>query len=158
ILDYDNDGWEDVAVANDLEPNCLFHNEKNGTFKEVAMTVGIALGENGAAKAGMGIDAADIDNSGRESLLISNFSGEGLSLFYNADGKLFYDKSGQTNMSSSSLLFMGWGLFFFDYDLDGRKDALVCNGHLYENVKKFQPDISYAETPLLYHNLGQLTF
>ena len=116
------------------------------------------LGENGAPKAGMGIDAADIDNSGRESLLVSNFSGEGLSFFYNGDGKLFYERSGQTDMARSSLLRMGWGLFFFDYDLDGRKDALVCNGHLYENVQSFQPDVHFMESPLLYHNISPLKF
>ncbi len=158
ILDYDNDGWEDVAVSNDMEPNLLFHNKKNGTFQEVGMGVGIGLGENGAPKAGMGIDAADIDNSGRESILISNFSGEGLSFFYNGDGKLFYERSGQTEMAKSSLLRMGWGLFFLDYDLDGRKDALICNGHLYENVQDFQPDVHFKESPLLYHNVGPLKF
>jgi hypothetical protein len=158
ILDFDNDGWEDIAVANDMEPNCLFHNQRNGTFKDIGMIVGIALAENGVAKAGMGIDAADIDNSGRESILISNFSGEGLSLFHNADGKLFYEKSGQSAVASTSLLKMGWGLFFFDYDLDGRKDALVANGHLYHNVQEFQPGVRYAERPLLYHNRGGLNF
>jgi hypothetical protein len=158
ILDFDNDGWMDIAVANDMEPNCLFHNQRDGTFKEVAMTVGIALSESGNAKAGMGIDAADIDNSGRESILISNFSGEGVSLFHNADGQLFYERSGKAGMAESSLLKMGWGLFFFDYDLDGRKDALVCNGHLYDNVNMFQPDVYFAERPLLYHNRGGLNF
>src|SRR5262249_1186294 len=80
ILDYDDEGWPDIALANDMEPNCLFHNEKNGTFKEVGLMAGIALGENGNAKAGMGIDAADIDHTGLPSILVSNFSGEGLSL------------------------------------------------------------------------------
>jgi hypothetical protein len=158
LLDFDDDGWMDVAVSNDMEPNCLFHNQKDGTFKEIGMVAGIALGENGAAKAGMGIDAADLDNSGRESLLISNFSGEGLSLFYNVDGKFFQESSGKAGMMDTSLLFMGWGLFFFDYDLDGRKDALVCNGHLYDNVHLFQPSISFKERPLLYHNRGGLNF
>jgi hypothetical protein len=158
VLDYDGDGWEDIAVANDMEPNLLFHNQKNGTFKEMGALVGIALAENSTAKAGMGIDAADIDNTGRESLLISNFSGEGLSLFHNADGKLFYEKSGAAGLNTESQKKMGWGLFFFDYDLDGRKDALVCNGHLYENVNEFQPDVHFMERPLLFHNEGPLTF
>src|SRR5262249_39667183 len=99
VLDYDDDGWPDVAGASDLEPNCLFHNERNGTFKEVGMITGVALGENGAPKAGMGIDAADVDNSGRESILISNFSGEGLSFFYNADGTLFQESGGKTGLA-----------------------------------------------------------
>ncbi len=154
VLDYDDDGWPDIALSNDLEPNCLFHNERNGTFKEVGLVAGIALGENGAAKAGMGIDAGDIDNSGRPSLLISNFTGEGVSLFQNMGGGQFAESSANWKMSDVSLLRMGWGLFFFDYDLDGRLDALVVNGHLYDNVHEFQPDVTYAEPPLLFHNEG----
>jgi hypothetical protein len=155
ILDYDDDGWPDIALANDLEPNCLFHNERNGTFKEVGLTVGIALGDNGTAKAGMGIDAGDIDGSGRPSLLISNFSGEGLSLFQNMGNGQFADSSHNWMVSDVSLLKMGWGLNFFDYDLDGRLDALVVNGHLYDNIHDFQPDMTYAEPPLLFHNEGK---
>jgi hypothetical protein len=158
VLDFDDDGWPDVAVANDMEPNCLFHNQKDGTFKEIGLMAGIALAESGNAKAGMGIDAADIDNSGRESILISNFSGEGVSLFRNTDGRQFMDISRAAGMHDPSYLRMGWGLFFFDYDLDGRKDALVCNGHLYENVQQFQPDVKFAEEPLLYRNDGNLKF
>lgn len=154
ILDYDDDGWPDIAVANDLEPNLLFHNQKNGTFKEIGLIAGVALAENGAAKAGMGIDAADIDNSGRPSLMVSNFSGEGLSLFQNMGKGQFIESAHQWQVSDVSLQKMGWGLFFFDYDLDGRVDALVANGHLYDNVHEFQPDITYAETPLVFHNEG----
>ncbi len=153
-LDFDDDGWPDIAVANDMEPNCLFHNQKNGTFKEIGVESGIALGENGNAKAGMGIDCADIDNSGRPSLLISNFSGEGLSLFRNLGAGQFNESSHAWEIADASLLRMGWGLFFFDYDLDGRIDALVANGHLYENVHEFQPDVTYAEAPLLFRNVG----
>ncbi len=158
VLDYDGDGWEDIAVANDMEPNCLFRNKHDGTFEEVGVITGMALPESGQAKAGMGIDSADIDNSGRESILVSNFSGEGLSLFHNADGKGFRDKTTEAGMMDSSLLKMGWGLFIFDYDLDGRKDALVCNGHIYDNVAKFQPDVRFADRPLLFHNLGGMKF
>ncbi len=158
LLDFNSDGHLDICLANDMEPTALFKNNGNGTFTDVALETGVALGENGMAKAGMGIDAADIDNSGRESILISNFSGEGLSFFHNPDGALFHEQSVKTGMADTSLLFMGWGLFFFDYDLDGRKDALVGNGHLYPDVHKFQPDITYAERPLLYRNLGGLKF
>ncbi len=152
VLDYDGDGWPDIALSNDLEPNCLFHNERNGTFTEVGLLTGIALGENGAAKAGMGIDAADIDNSGRPSLLVSNFIGEGLSLFHNQGDSRFIEASHAWQVSDVSILKMGWGLFFFDYDLDGRQDVLVCNGHLYENIEKFQPGATFKESPILFHN------
>jgi len=153
-LDHNDDGWPDFALANDMEPNCLFENQKNGTFKEVGILAGIALGENGNAKAGMGIDAADIDGSGRPSILISNFTGEGLSLFVNQGGGQFLESSHSWDVADESLLRMGWGLFFFDFDLDGLTDALVGNGHLYDNVNEFQPDVTYKEAPLLYRNVG----
>jgi enediyne biosynthesis protein E4 len=154
ILDYDGDHWPDVAMANDLEPNCLFRNQRNGTFKEVGIIAGIALGENGAAKAGMGIDAADIDGSGYPSILISNFTGEGLSFFLNQGNGQFLEQSHAWDLADPSRLKMGWGLFFFDYDLDGWLDALVANGHLYDNVHDFQPEVTYAEPPLLFRNEG----
>lgn len=154
ILDFDDDGWPDIALANDMEPNCLFHNQRDGTFKEIGMVAGVALGENGTAKAGMGIDAADIDHSGRPSILISNFTGEGLSLFLNEGNGQFIESSHAWEVADASLLRMGWGLFFFDYDLDGWMDALVVNGHLYENINEFQPDVTYAEPPLLFRNVG----
>jgi enediyne biosynthesis protein E4 len=154
ILDFDDDGWPDICLANDMEPNCLFHNQKNGTFKEIGMVAGVAMGENGTAKAGMGIDAADIDHSGRPSILIGNFSGEGVSLFLNMGGSQFIESSHAWDVAEVSLLRLGWGLFFFDYDLDGWTDALVANGHLYENVQNFQPDVTYKEAPLLFRNLG----
>ena len=154
ILDYDGDGWPDIALANDIEPNCLYHNEKNGTFKEVGLVTGIALGENGNAKAGMGIDAADIDDSGRPSIIVSNFIGEGLSLFRNQGGARFNEEAHAWQVSDVSILKMGWGVFFFDYDLDGRLDVLVCNGHLYENVEKFQPGVTFMQSPLLFRNEG----
>ncbi len=158
LLDFNNDGKMDIALANDMEPTSLFRNNGDGTFTDVAMESGVALGENGIAKAGMGIDAADMDNSGRESILTGNFSGEGLSLFHNPDGSIFNEKSLALGMSDTSMLFMSWGAFFFDYDLDGQKDALIANGHLYAGIEKFQPDISYAERPLLYHNAGGSRF
>ncbi len=154
ILDYDDDGWPDIVLANDTEPNCLLHNEHNGTFKEVGLAAGVALADTGTPRAGMGIDAGDIDNSGRPSLLISSFSGEGFSLFQNQGNSLFRDAGADWGIHAPSLQRMGWGLFFFDYDLDGHLDALVANGHLYAEVARFHPDLTYAEAPLLFHNTG----
>ena len=154
ILDYDDDGWPDIFLANDTEPNCLFHNERNGTFKETGLAAGVALADSGMPRAGMGVDAGDIDDSGRPSLLISSFSGEGFSLFQNQGGGLFRDAGADWGIHAASLQRMGWGLFFFDYDLDGHLDALVANGHLYEDVGRFHPELTYAEAPLLFHNVG----
>jgi hypothetical protein len=155
ILDYDDDGWPDIVFANDTEPNCLFHNERNGTFKEVGLAAGVALPDSGVPRAGMGIDAGDIDNSGRPSLLISNFSGEGFSLFQNQGGGLFRDAGADWGVHATSLQRMGWGLFFFDYDLDGHMDALAVTGHLYPEVARYHPELTYAEPPLLFHNTGR---
>ena len=154
ILDYDDDGWPDIALANDLEPNCLFHNERNGTFKEIGLIAGIALPDTGAPRAGMGMDAADIDDSGLPSLVVSNFAGEGISLFHNEGGGQFLDASNQWQTRQASLRLLGWSLFFFDYDLDGRQDLLVVNGHLYDNVRLFHPDQTFLQKALLFHNEG----
>lgn len=154
ILDFDDDGWPDIALANDMEPNCLFRNQGDGTFKESGLMSGFALSDNGTAKAGMGIDAGDVDNSGYPSVMVSNFTGEGLSLFQNQRDGLFLEASHAWRIGDVSLLRMGWGLNFLDYDLDGRLDALVVNGHLYENVQSFQPDVTFKEPPLLLHNQG----
>jgi enediyne biosynthesis protein E4 len=153
VLDFDGDSWPDFALANDMEPNCLFRNKGDGTFEEVGLMAGIALGDNGTAKAGMGIDAADIDNSGRPSLLVTNFTGEGVSLFHNQGSGTFSEAAHNWGMYNPTLALMGWGTFFFDYDLDGRQDAIVCNGHLYDNVHKFQ-EVTFQEPPLLFHNEG----
>jgi enediyne biosynthesis protein E4 len=153
VLDFDGDSWPDFALANDMEPNCLFRNKQDGTFEEVGMMAGIALGDNGTAKAGMGIDAADIDNSGRSSLIVTNFTGEGVSFFLNQGQGMFAESAHLFGLFNPTLSLMGWGTFFFDYDLDGRQDLLVCNGHLYENVAKFQA-VTFKEPPLLFHNEG----
>jgi tetratricopeptide (TPR) repeat protein len=154
MLDYDGDGRPDILLANDLEPTVLLHNNGNGTFTDTALESGIALAESGQPRSGMGVDAADVDGSGRESVLISNFTGEGLSFFRNVDGHSFQDVSAQTGLTASCVNRMGWGLFFVDYDLDGRKDLFVANGHLYPDVAEHRPNMTYAESALLYHNIS----
>src|SRR5579862_8553300 len=153
-MDMDGDGWPDIVLSDDMEPNCYFHNEHNGTFKEIGIQAGIAVKDNGDAKAGMGIDAADIDNSGRPSILVSNFTGEEVSLFQNMGNSQFQEASHPWKVADPSLLMMGWGVLFLDYDLDGRVDALVCDGHIYSNVSKFQPNVSYKQHLMLFHNDG----
>jgi enediyne biosynthesis protein E4 len=158
LCDYNNDGWLDLVVTNDTQPTFLFRNNGDGTFSEVAMETGIALGETGRAKAGMGIDAADVLNRGVVSVLTSNFSGESLSYYVGREDGNFIDTTALAGFGHSSLLFLGWGLFFIDYDLDGWKDAFVTNGHIYPDIKSYQPTVNYAERPLLYRNLGNGAF
>ncbi|HEV2707671.1 MAG TPA: CRTAC1 family protein [Pyrinomonadaceae bacterium] len=158
LLDYDADGRLDLFVANDTEPNKLYHNRGNGTFTDEALTAGVAFGETGAARAGMGVDAADYDGSGRQSLVIGNFTSERIALYRNEGGGLFTDEaqaSGIGKMSEQSLTF---ATFFFDYDLDGLLDIFAVNGHVSDDIQKVQPRVRYAQPPHLFRNLGRRKF
>jgi enediyne biosynthesis protein E4 len=158
LLDYDDDGQMDLFVANDTEPNKLYRNNGNGTFTDEALTAGVAFGESGAARAGMGVDAADYDNSGRQSLVIGNFTSESMALYHNDGGGLFTDEartSGIGKMSEQSLTF---ATFFFDYDLDGLLDIFAVNGHVSDDIQKVQPRVRYAQPPHLFRNLGRKKF
>ncbi len=158
LLDYDNDGWLDLFVANDTEPNKLYHNNRNGTFSDVAIGAGIAFGEAGTARAGMGTDAADYDNSGRASLVLGNFTNEGMALYHNDGGGLFTDEAPSSGISRMSLQSLTFGCFFFDYDLDGRLDIFAANGHVSDDISVVQPTVKYLQPPHVFHNLGNNKF
>jgi hypothetical protein len=158
LLDYDNDGWLDLFVANDTEPNKLYHNNHNGTFADVAVGAGIAFGEAGTARAGMGTDAADYDNSGRESLVLGNFTNEGMALYHNDGGGLFTDEAPLSGISRMSLQSLTFGCFFFDYDLDGKLDIFAANGHVSDDINVVQPTVKYSQPPHLFRNLGNNKF
>jgi hypothetical protein len=153
VLDYNSDGWPDLAVANDTQPNLLFKNKGDGTFQEVGVETGMAFSESGVARGAMGIDSADYLNRGPESLLIGNFSNQMLALYHNA-GEVFIDKAPASTLGQASLLYLAFGLFFFDYDLDGYEDILVANGHVEDEIQAVQEQVSYEERPLLFRNLG----
>jgi len=160
VLDYDKDGWPDLFVANDTEPNKLYHNSGKGTFTETAVAAGIAFSEEGKARAGMGVDTADYDRSGYPSLVIGNFSNEMLGLYHNEGkaGGLFIDEAPSSTVGQSTLLSLTFGLFFFDYDLDGWPDIFLSNGHVADDINKVQPKITYAQNPKLFHNGGKKQF
>ena len=153
-FDYDGDGFVDLAVANDTQPNYLYRNRGDGTFEEIGKQAGIAFSEEGKARGAMGIDAADYDGSGRESLVIGNFSNEMLALYHNEGGGLFIDDAPSAGIGQPSLLTLAFGCFFFDYDLDGRLDIFVANGHVENDINRVQPSVTYAQPPHLFRGVG----
>ena len=158
VMDYDNDGWPDLLFSNDTQPNKLYHNNGNGTFAEKAVVAGVAFSEDGVARAGMGVDTADYDRSGNASLMITNFSNQMISLYHNEGKGLFVDEAPRSDVGRASLLTLGFGCFFFDYDLDGWPDILVVNGHIDPDIQKVQVNVKYAEPPHLFRNLGKGKF
>ncbi len=158
IVDFDMDGWPDLAIANDTERNKLYRNNHDGTFTEQGVQAGIAFSEDGIARGAMGIDAADFDRSGFPSLAIGNFSNQMLGLYHNEGNRFFIDEAPSSTVGRASLLSLSFGLFFWDYDLDGLDDLFVANGHIEPDINRIQPQVSYAETPLLFHNEGRRQF
>ncbi|HEY6290918.1 MAG TPA: CRTAC1 family protein [Terriglobia bacterium] len=158
LIDYDQDGWPDVFIANDTQPNKLYRNNHNGTFTETAVEAGVAFSEDGLARAGMGADAADYDNSGAQSLVVTNFSNQMIALYRNEGHGFFVDQAPQSSVGRSSRLTLGFGCFFFDVDLDGLLDLLVANGHIDQAITQVESSIHYAEPPHLFHNEGQGKF
>jgi len=145
-------------VANDTQPNKLYRNRRNGTFEEVGAAAGIAFNEAGVARAGMGIDAADYDGSGRASIIIGNFANEMMALYTSEENGLFIDEAPRSAVGRSSLLTLTFGCFFFDYDLDGLPDIFAANGHVSDDVEKVQTRVKYAQPPHLFRNLGGRRF
>jgi hypothetical protein len=158
VLDYDNDGWPDLFVSNDTQPNKLYHHLRNGTFREEGLTAGVAFGEDGVARGAMGVDSGDYDRSGRAHLLVGNFSNQMLGLYHNEGNGLFVDEAPSSAVGRASLLSLTFGVFFLDYDLDGFPDLFAANGHIDEEIGRVQPKIQYRQPPLLFRNLGSGQF
>lgn len=158
LIDYDNDGLIDIFAANDTQPNRLYKNKGDGTFTDVAVLAGVAFNEAGVARAGMGVDAADYDGSGRQSLVIGNFSNEMMALYSNEGNGLFIDEAPTSAIGRASLLRLTFGCFFFDVDLDGLLDIFAANGHVADDIATVQPTITYAQPPHLFRNLGGKKF
>jgi hypothetical protein len=158
-FDYDGDGWPDLYVANDSTPNLLYSNQRDGTFKEVAFPMGVAVSDDGGEQGGMGVAIGDYDNSGRFSIFKTNFSEEYNNLFRN-EGDHFTDMAFRSNTAPSSLPYVGWGTAFFDYDNDGWLDLIAVNGHVYPQMDqaKLGASAGYRQRKLLYHNRGDGTF
>ncbi len=154
VADVNGDGWPDLIIANDTQPNKLYINTQRGAFKESAVISGIAFSEDGVARAGMGVDAVDYDRSGRPSIIIGNFSNQMMALYHNEGNSLFVDEAPQSDVGRKSLLTLGFACFFFDYDLDGWPDIFVANGHIEDEIERIQKRVKYAQPAHLFRNLG----
>jgi enediyne biosynthesis protein E4 len=154
--DFDHNGWPDLYVANDLTSNLMYMNRK-GAFSEDGLLSGAAFSNDGAAQAGMGVDAGDFDGDGDEDIFVTNYQLENNNLYRN-DGDFFWDHSAEAGIAKRSLDYLGFGAFFFDYDNDGWLDLFVANGHVHDNIGAYDSIVTYAQRPQLFHNQGQGTF
>jgi hypothetical protein len=155
--DYDNDGDLDVFVANDRVPNMLYKNNGDGSFKEVALFAGVAVGETGVAYSGMGTSFGDYDNDGWLDLIVTNFQDEPNTLYQNEKGT-FADATYSSRLGGLSLNYLGWGVDFVDLDSDGYQDIFVANGHVDDNIKDINPTNDYQQQNQVFRNLGDGTF
>lgn len=154
LLDHDQDDWPDLFVANDTVPNRLYRNNRNGTFTELGLQSGLAFSTDGRARAGMGVDAAELDPSGRPSVAVTNFSNEMVGLYMPREAGVYVDTAPQNDVGRVTRDTLGWGCFFFDVNLDGALDLLVVNGHLDAILARKQGQSTQALPPHLFLNRG----
>src|SRR5262249_50612640 len=150
--DFDDDGFVDIYVANDSTPNFLYHNNGNGTFKEIGFVSGTAVSENGSEQGSMGVTVGDYDHDGKLDIFVTNFVDDYDTLYHNDGRNLFTDVSYKANVAAVSMPFVRWGTKFFDYDNDGWPDLFVACGHVYPQLGR------YRERKLLHHNNRDGTF
>jgi hypothetical protein len=149
-FDYDNDGWQDIFIANDHMPNCLFHNNRDGTFSEVAYAAGVAVGIDGQFEAGMGTDAADTTGYGRLDLVVTHLDQQLARFYRNLGDGSFEDATFRSKISYATFHFSGFGARFMDYDNDGARDLFMANGHVLDNIERYRADTKYAEPKLMF--------
>jgi enediyne biosynthesis protein E4 len=153
--DYDDDGWVDLFVANDSNPNFLYHNRGDGSFESVGLLSGVALNADARAQAGMGVDGGDYDGDGRLDLVVTNFAHDTDTLYRNLSGSEFQDVSVPAGLAGPTWVPMGWGTALFDADLDGDLDLYVANGHIFPEVDQFpQLQETFRQKDLLLLNEG----
>ena len=153
--DYDDDGFVDLFVANDSNPNFLYHNLGNGRFESTGLTAGVALNGDARAQAGMGADAGDYDGDSRMDLVLTAFAHDRNTLYHNVDGRHFEDASTSAGIAGPTFVRMGWGAAFLDADLDGKLDLFFANGHIFSDIEKYpQLGETYRQKNQLLLNLG----
>jgi hypothetical protein len=147
-----------VFVANDTQPNKLYRNLRGGVFRETALGAGIAFSGEGKARAGMGVDVADFENSGKPGVAITNFDNEMIGLYRSLGNNLYEDVATRAGIGAASRNSLGFGCLFADIDLDGALDLVVANGHIEETVRNIRGNVGYAQPPQLFLNAGNGTF
>jgi len=152
VADYDADGWIDIFVANDSIPCFLFHNNRDGTFSESALTAGVAVNMDGKPFAGMGTDFGDYDNDGRPDVFVTTLSNETYAIYRNNGNGTFTYATGETNVGQETRLFSGWGTRFVDYDNDGWKDLFAAQGHVLDTIELTSDHLKYRQPLLLLDN------
>ena len=157
-VDFDDDGWPDLFVARDATSNLLLMNKHDGTFADAGVEAEVAFDSNGNPKAGMGVDAGDVNGDGRPDVVVTNFNFEYHSLFLNRPRFPFEDWTRASHLAGSTRLDVGWGVHFIDFDNDGFLDLMIVNGHVTEVIESLQPQVTFKERPLLLRNLGNATF
>jgi enediyne biosynthesis protein E4 len=158
MVDYDGDGWPDLLVANDTQPNKLYRNLRNGSFRDVAVEAGVAFSSEGKARAGMGVDAADFENSGTPGFAITNFDKEMTGLYLPLGKGTYEDIALRAGIGLPSLNTLGFGCLFADMNLDGLEDLAVANGHIDDRVRSVNATVGYAQPPQLFLNEGSGVF
>jgi enediyne biosynthesis protein E4 len=158
LIDHDQDGWPDLLVTNDTQPNKLYRNNHNGTFKDVAVETGIAFSTEGKARAGMGVDVGDFENSGRTGVAITNFDNEMIGLYRVSNNGSYEDVATQAGMGLPSKTTLGFGCVLADLNLDGALDLIAANGHIDETVRNIRGNVGYAQPPQVFLNNGSARF
>jgi len=157
-FDYDNDGWQDIFIANDHMPNFLFHNNRDGSFREVAYVAGVAVSSDGEFEAGMGADAADATGRGRMDLIVTHLDMQLARFYQNLGDQTFDDATLRSKIGYSTYHMSGFGTRFMDYDNDGAVDIFMANGHVLDNIQRYHGETRYAEPKLMFHNNGRGVF
>jgi hypothetical protein len=158
LADFNNDGWPDIAVANDSWPNFLFINKHDGTFEDDSLVSGIAASEDGRYEAGMGIDAADVDGDGWQDIYITHLDFELNRLYHNNQDGTFTDATFSSEIGNKALLLSGVSMKFLDYDNDGWTDILQLNGAMLDNIQLYHSEVTYPEPLLMFRNSGKGMF
>jgi len=157
-VDFNDDGWPDLFVARDASPNLLLINSKDTTFKDAALDAEVAYDANGNAKAGMGVDAGDVNGDGVPDLVITNFNDQYHSLLFGSATFPYQDGTVASHLAQVSKADVGWGTKFLDYDNDGNLDLIIANGHINQSIESIRGDVKYQQPPLLLHNDGKAVF
>jgi enediyne biosynthesis protein E4 len=153
--DINNDGWMDLFVANDTVANFIFKNRDGRRFEEIGFTAGVACGEGGKARSGMGVDSADVDQDGWMDLFVTNLDHELYGLYHNKRDETFEDIATPSGIARATRTMSGWGVKFFDFDNDGNLDLFIANGHPDDLIDKINPSVTYSEPLLLFQNTNR---